>query len=298
MEFKNILKKIIKTLFSKNNKIESNDCYCYSNIIWNDTNSLIILISFTKDYFEQIIEVQDAINNIPNLRGAIVFSSYDEEITKEDNNIDLITHKKYYMLIGGSPLVWQKLYMNIHNLSNIVLGRIADEICYNCNYKDFELLINDGIFNKFNKNNNVEYDMLVKTKNGYSYIDPEVLIKKLPNGFTGRDIIKFIEIYEPDNIESCSALSEINKLEYLNNSSFKEHDLYPLYAALFKNPTIEKLKLLLEPLYKQPDDDAIPGDISDESLDEIFKIHYERFSAITDDNIYYEDIDEIISDDE
>lgn len=56
--------------------------------------------------------------------------------------------------------------------------------------------------------------------------------------------------------------------------------------------------MLTEPLYKQPDDDSIPGDVSDEALDEIFREHYERFSAVADDNIQYEDIDEEIADDE
>ena len=38
--------------------------------------------------------------------------------------------------------------------------------------------------------------------------------------------------------------------------------------------------MLLEPLYKQPDDDSIPGDVSDESLDEIFREKYERDNNI------------------
>ena len=53
--------------------------------------------------------------------------------------------------------------------------------------------------------------------------------------------------------------------------------------------------MLIKPRCLQiDDDDGIPGDISDESLHEIFKEEYERFSAISDDSIHYKDIDEIL----
>ena len=302
MKFKGILNKIFKSPYFKNNrnKIESNDNYCYSNIVWNDSDNLIILISFSKEYFEQIIEIQDAINNeYLKLDTKIVFSSYDEEVTKEDEyeNIieELIIHKKYYMLIGGQQLDWQKLYMNIHNLGNEVLNKITIEIINNCNPIYFKDLINDGILPEFTTKDN--QDTLKQLKSGRKYIDPEVLIKRLPNGFTGSDIIKFIKIYTVGETVRSNALLKIdNIIRHISNEQFKKHDLYPVYTALFNEPTVEKLSILLEPLYKQPDDDAIPGDVSDESLDAIFREHYERFSAVNDDSIYYEDIDEELED--
>ena len=124
MKLKNIFNKIFKP---KPKKIESDNSYCYSKIIWNTNDNLIILISFTEDYFEQIIEIQDAMNcSWQNLVGKIVYSSYEEETDKkdEDGNNIVVIHKKYYLLIGGAPLAWQDLFMNISNLSNDILSKI------------------------------------------------------------------------------------------------------------------------------------------------------------------------------
>ena len=290
--FKNIFNKIIKP---KNKKVESDDSYCYSEIIWNNYNNLMILISFTEDYFEQIIDIQDAINSCT-LQGKIIYSSYEEETDRKDDNGDniIIIHKKYYMLIGGSPKEWNKLYMNIHNLGNEVLSKISDEITNNCKASDFNQLIEDGILSEFNDNYVPDTDLI--TKNGSSYTNPELVLSKLPNGFTGRDVIKFIKVTSKDWV--ASAFETVNNVYRMPNSLFKNHDLYPMYTALIKDPTPDKLGMLLEPLYKQPDDDTIPGDIDDESLDEIFRVKYERFSAVADDNMQYEDIDEILYDEE
>lgn len=303
MGFKNILNKF--KLCKTNNKIESDDSYCYTNVIWNEPDNLIILISFTENYFEQIIEIQDAMNYTwQGLKGKIVYSSYDEEVTKEDENgktiTDLIIHKKHYMLIGGTPLAWQELYMNIHDLSNEVLSKITNEIKNNCNPIHFKNLIDDGVFYDFYKDENhiYVYDNPLETKNGSLYTNPSILISRLPNGFTGRDILKFIKIRSRDKSIEQNAFRYLIDLRYMPNAIFKNHELYPLYAALYKEPTVEKLDMLLEPLYKQPDDDSIPGDVSDESLDEIFREHYERFSAVADDSMQYEDIDEELADDE
>lgn len=302
MMLKNILNKFKLREENHKNKVESDDNYCYSQIVWNSKNNLIILISFTQNYFEEIIEIQDAINYTCNLCSKIVYSSYDEELTKDDNSdADLIIHKKYYMLVGGNTKSWQELYMNIHNLGNSVLDRITNEITNNCNSYDFATLINDGVLGEFKYNNeDPKYDTPKVTKNeNIIYTDPEVVLNNLPKGFTGRDIIKFIKIYENYKFMTDALINiNINHIQNIPNALFKNHNLYPLYSALFKDPTPKSLGLLLEPLYKQPDDDSIPGDISDESLDEIFKERYEKFSAVADDNMQYEDIDEELADDE
>lgn len=299
---KDIIKKIELLNFSKKQKkVESDDIYCYSNIIWNEPSNLIILISYSKEYFEQIIDIQDAINySWHNLCSKIVYSSYDETTDKldEDGNPIIIIHKKYYMLIGGKPLEWQKLYMDIHDLGNEVLAKITDEIVNNCDPEYFKTLIDDSILNGFS--GSIHYDTPLKTNNGLIFTDPKVLLSRLPSGFTGRDLLKFIKFCGVGNIvtNSGNAYTGILEIKRMSNDLFKSLDVYEVYSTLFKDPTVEKLSLLLEPLYKQPDDDSIPGDVSDESLDEIFREHYERFSAVSDDSIEYEDIDEELSEDE
>ena len=43
-------------------------------------------------------------------------------------------------------------------------------------------------------------------------------------------------------------------------------------------------------------DNILSGSLSDENIDDIFKQQYDRFTGISDDNIIYKDIDEIIED--
>lgn len=303
MSIKNILNKF-KLHGSKKDKVESDNSYCYSKIVWNTVDNLMILISFTKDYFEDIIELQDAINYTwQGLCSKLVYSSYEEETSNEDKGnteAALIIHKKYYMLIGGSPLAWEELYMNIHDLGNNVLNKITDEIKFNCDPTYFKNLIDDGVLYEFypSFSGKYKYNTPKEGENGYIYTDPEVLIKNLPNGFTGRDILKFIKVFGPNKGTSSNAFNEITSLRFMTDKRFKSHDLYNLYSVLYKDPTPKKLGVLLDPLYKQPDDDSIPGDVSDESLDEIFRERYEKFSAVADDSTHYEDIDEELADDE
>lgn len=297
------LRNIFKRLAKKKSVVESDNSYCYSQIVWNTNDNLIILLSFSKDYFDQIIEIQDAVNHVgQGLSSKVVFSSYDEEVDITDENgkpaKDLIIHNKYYILIGGSPSAWEELYMNIHNLGNDALSRITDEITNNCNADNFKNLVEDGILFNFAKEDKFNYNIPKQSKNGSAYTDPEVLMKALPIGFTGRDVIKFILIFSPNRASSYNGSLAMLNVRHMPNSLFKSHDLYPLFSALFNEPTVEKINMYLEPLYKQPDDDTIPGDISDEKLDELFREYYDRFSAIADDSIQYEDIDEVLSDDE
>lgn len=306
MKFKNILSKINKLPCFKNNKKERDDSsYYYTSVLWNTRDNLIILISFSQDYFEEIIEIQDAINYTwQGLCSKIVNSSYEEDIIIKDEygneTPKTLIHKIHYMLIGGETLAWQELYMNINNLGNEILEKITKEIKYNCDPTYFKNLIDDGVLYDFyeNEDGKYPYDIPKKTSEGYTYTNPEVLIRRLPNGFTGRDILKFIKIFSPDHTIEYNVRIEISKICSMTDEYLKKDHLYPLYAAIIKDLTIDKLKMLLEPLYKQPDDDSIPGDMTDESLDSIFRERYERFSAVADDSMRYEDIDEELEDDE
>jgi hypothetical protein len=308
MDIKDMLNKFFKSKDKPSEdystvKIVSNNSYCYSNIVWNSAENLIILISFSEDFFGEIIDLQDAIINSDNrLVSKIVYSSYDEKTDKKDDNGDnlWIIHKKYYMLIGGHPTSWQNIYTNINDLGNNILFKITDEIVNNCYAFDFETVIKDGILEDFKYNKTKpDYDIPKEIEDGsFKYTDPAVVLSRLPNGFTGRDILKFIMIYRSYINSYTNAYNELINIIYMDNTDFANSKFYNLYSSLFKNPTINKLKIALDPLYKQPDDDSIAGDVDDESLDEIFREHYERFSAIADDSIHYEDIDEKLADSE
>lgn len=300
------LKSFISNLFSsknKVNKVKSKDSYCYSDIIWNDEDNLIILISYSEDYNESVIEILDAANQFHSrLLTKVVFSSYDEETDKkdEDGNTIWIIHEKRYLLIGGPVREWNSLYFSISTLSNPILDKISGEIVNNCSARDFEYLINDRILSdfKYSKIKPFTYDkpsvyMNCKTSN----ID--TIIQRLPNAFKSRDIIKFIIVNKPNVV--ISLYDVIFEIQHMSEEKFRDTVYYNIFKHLFKtDPTIEKITEFTQPLYKQADmdDDFIPGDISDESLDEIFRKDYERFSAVRDDDISFNDIDEILADDD
>ena len=56
--------------------------------------------------------------------------------------------------------------------------------------------------------------------------------------------------------------------------------------------------MLITPVFNRntDDDNILNGSLSDENIDDIFKQQYDRFNNVTDDNIIYKDIDEIIED--
>lgn len=288
-------------------KVLSDDSYCYANMVWNSENYIIILLSFTENYFNEIIDLQDAIHNSEfsnDIASKIVYSSYDEETDKQDGdgkNIWII-HKKNYMLIGGTPEQWEHIYMSINDLGNNVLAMITYEITKNCYAKSFKNLIDDDIIGHFTYNNHKpEYDEMIDVEGAGAKlvcVDPEIIMSRLPNGFTGKDILKFIDVLSVGDLAHTNAYYCLKSDVKLSNDVFAKSPFYPIYFELFKHPKSKKLKMIFEPLYKQPDDDGIAGDIDDESLDAIFRERYEKFSALADESIHYEDIDEQLAEDE
>lgn len=300
MGLKNVIKNILKPS-EKKKIVNSDDSYCYSKIIWNSKDNLIILLSFTEDYFASIIELQDAmLKRFWGFESEVVFSSYDEETDKidEDGNKLWIIHNKYYILIGGEPFHdWVELYTKIHNLGNEALARITDEIVNNCYAEDYKKLIEDGILYNFKYvDTEPEYDKN-KIVDGVQYTDPKVLLERIPTGFTARELLPFIRI---SRVSGTGIITNaFNELIANSRYFYDESILKNLYIDLFgENITSEKLLSFTEPLYKQPDDDSLPGNVDDESLDAIFRENYDRFSAVHDDGTYYEDIDEELNEDE
>lgn len=286
---------IFKKLF-KNKKNIMDENFCYSDIIWYSKDNLIILLSFTKEYFRDIIELQEAIS-YTDLKEKIIFSSYDEEL--EDETI--LSHERNYMLISGNTDEWAKLFTKI-DISNKCLGILSKEISNNCYFESFDKLIEDSIIKKFkynNSDNTPQYNnnMRSKSLNGNTVLfnDPKYILDKLPVSITGKDLFHIIKV-SPYKDYWCSPYKILET--YGAESVFKNESLMEVFNLLMNKPSLENLKLITRPLYFQPDDDTFPGSIDDDALDDIFKENYEKFSALIDDNNEYEDIDEILSEDE
>lgn len=286
---------IFKKLF-KNKKDIMDENFCYSDIIWYSKDNLIILLSFTKEYFRDIIELQEAIS-YTDLKEKIIFSSYDEEL--EDETI--LSHERNYMLISGNTDEWAKLFTKI-DISNKCLSILSKEISNNCYFESFDKLIEDSIIKKFkynNSDNTPQYNnnMRSKSLNGNTVLfnDPKYILDKLPVSITGKDLFHIIKV-SPYKDYWCSPYTILET--YGAESVFKNESLIEVFNLLMNKPSLENLKLIIQPLYFQPDDDTFPGSIDDDALDDIFKENYEKFSALIDDNNEYEDIDEILSEDE
>lgn len=272
---KKILNKIKNNIMTK----KYSNKFCYSNIIWNSKDNLIILLSFTTDYISEAMELQEAIS-ATELNEKLIYYS--------DNNID-----KYYLLIGGAPSFWQNLYMNMHNLGNKLLHIITDEIINNCDEKDFFLLIHDNIMHNFKYNISYDENIII---NDISYNDINKIILKLPKSFKIKDILKFININDNGSIHNAYDTIKILK-DNMSESEFKSSSIFKFYSIIINNVTIEKLLYYIQPLYKQNYDNSeelIESGIEDKDIDEIFKEYYEKFIGVADDNIYYKDIDEIV----
>lgn len=291
------LKDLFKKLKKKNTKILSDDNFCRSDIIFHGEDYLLLLLSYTDNYNQDMVEFLDAESNMDCCvtRHKIKLSSYDE--TNKDGEV--ISHNRNYMLFAITDIAdFMTIYYCIESVSNTILKTITDDIINNYNIHDIvdvQKLVENGIIT-INNDPNLDYDVLV-CDNG-EYLDPKIVRSKVPNVFTGLDILQFIRLntYFGSTYFDIDIIGDFPATE----EAFRQSEYYNICKELFKHPSRDKIHMLLTtPLYMLPDeDDSLPGDLDDESLDSIFREKYERFSAVADDSTFYEDIDEILSEDE
>lgn len=280
----------------KDKKVKSDESFCHCKALVREKENLIIFVSMSEDYYSTCLaELLDAANNSSMLMNTkLVLSSYDEETDEvdEDGYKIWIINNRYYLLIGGSPEEWEHFFFEV-DISNKMLSYMIEEINSTYSSPKFNELYQDHILED---RQHYDYEEMMQHDNFY-YTDPLKLLSNLPKEFRGRDLMKFIRISEDDTTsmylyEYCCFLMDYK------NMDISKYPVYEVLKKLLKNPTNEYIRSLSLPLYKQPDDDdSIVGDIDDASLHEIFREKYERFSAVSDDSIYYEDIDEQIDDD-
>ena len=300
----------IKNKFNKKNKKINiiNESYLNTEVIYNVRENFIILISFTEDYFYSVMEFLSYRRTYLNINIQLADSIYSEVLDETDafgDNIRII-HNKYYLLIGGESAFYNNLFRWADNMANSVIQAIMTEIYNNRTSSDFKPLIDHGILieDKFKyKNIKPNYDHYANENipKTHTYDDASLIMSKIPDCFTGQNLLKFIHCYQfGDQSDYYTAIDIIYKAYIDDNSIFQlliKRDFKDLYHSLAKNPTKEILMNFIGPQYLVESVEAIAGDVSDDQLDEIFKQQYDRFNAIRDDFIKYEDIDEIIASD-
>ena len=285
-------------------RVNNEDSYVHTEVIYNTGSNFIVFISFSEDKLADMVEFLEACKQSVDLKIAYDHLEYEEHTDKTDENGDIITviHKKYYLLIGGKPVDYIAIYHNSANLANDILLAISKEIANCRDSMEFETLIKDGIFNGFTfKYQGVmpEYDEYVRVSKCH-YDNVSFILERLPHCFTGSDLVKFVNCYDSD-FNSTSAYDMLAKAYLRNNDRYKdliETVFSKMFEELFGDPSEEIYMNLLGPRYLIVDSNGLPGDKKPEELDEIFREEYEKFNAIMDLSIDYENIDEILSRDD
>lgn len=306
------LQNIKKKIFPVFKKIK--ESYLYTKVIYNSKNNFIILVSFTQDYFLSVIELLNACTFISNINVKYMQSSYEKQ--NEDGSVDY--YIKHYLLIGGDDSAYIELYNKIDTIDNIILEHIKRDISM---YRDTSKYANSDIylFNKYNllynysgngiqiwhdKINLSQYNEPIKSNMdalhlNYEIDDIEKIKSSLPDCFTCQSLLRFIYMdlgYCRNNLYSYLSDAFNKNIEYMQKVVDEIRE--PVLSLFISNPSNAVLKNYVGPQYLVNDGDDIVGSIDDESLDEIFKQEYDRFNAISSDDIEYKDIDEELASEE
>lgn len=287
-----MIKGLLNKIKTPKNKAQlADETFLKSETIYNGEYNFIILISFTKEYF---IDAMEFLSIPKEMVAKFINSSYRECITDSDGKDKFIDHERYYIITAGRDDEYTSLFTGCWNTVNTILSTIGREIRQHRATSSYKELITDYIFseNDFKYNNlKPEYDDRIVL--GRCRCDnAEVIRSKLPSTVNGRDMLEIIRCYV--EYEYYTLLDVIH--QHLRNFDAVYRDLEPAIKVCIKNTTENVLMNIAGAKYKIMDDEVLPGDVSDESLDEIFRQRYDRFNAITpDSDVEYESIDEIIA---
>lgn len=305
---------------SNENKVIEDDTKLYTDVVYNTFANLIILISYSNDYANQVVEFLDACNTA-GIKFITMSSSYgttneeenddnDEEEKEKEFAIrpEQILHQRQYIVLSGSVLNYAGIYSCIDALSNDILLAIQDDIYNHCSSTYFNEHIKNGVlnFNEFKyKKISPQYDReLTLSPIQYDkqlvFNDPKLIISKIPSGFMEKDILQIIKIHTPGDDYAIKSMLRLLKEQYDKNKCGKDFmkDFADIYSMIIGEINDEKIhRLLFVPKYMLQDSDTLIGDVDDERLDEMFRQRYDKFSGIATDGIEYKDIDEIIQDD-
>lgn len=320
MGFIKNLKEKFKT--NKSDPIKSDESFVRSSMIWNTPEHIIILVTCTEDYAVDLCEFIEACNNIYGISVRLVQSGFEEVTASKDTKGDAvyIYHKRMHLAIAGVPGLIGDIACNIMNLSNSVLTTVMDTIYNNCDPNIVSKYSDLTIFDPYNKRNHeCKYDknLTVPSEvckeygvNTVEYTNVDAVLSRLPKGFNGRYILGLIKVVVDEHLPitvSDMMIYVYHSTEYdeeefrkVFTESFVINVLGDLLSAILNKDacTVDDLHDLEAPLYMYEDGDSMPGNISDEHLDEIFREQYEKLNILPDDQVEYKDIDEELGPDE
>lgn len=323
MKFTEKLKSFInRTKDSKDhtNTITADESYIYIESIYNAERNFIFYFCFTPDYNAEAIEFLEAVSQCgDSIHTKFVQANYIEDVDlSEEDEEDFsnkrhdsketdpyavhevaVTHNRNFLLVSTNDSSLVIVYEKIDNITNKFISLISNDIIKNRKSDKYYSLIKDSILNE-DDFEDFEYDNVIGLAGyAFKYDDINKILARLPSVFSARDLINMVYVYGIDGGMMNFTIAEVIKYNPSTFGDFSFDDVIkplkdPVLKKLVKNPTDDVLKNLVGPKYLIYDDESIPGDISDESLDELFRQKYERFNSLLTDDITYEDIDDII----
>ena len=319
-------------LFSKifNKKESIDNGKLMTKVVYNTRYNLIILVSYSSNYFYSIIEFLDAVSK-SKVKSYISHSAKEKEYTEEelqefDKKKVKIVENRYYLLLSGSPEDYIGIYNNIDNLSNEVLGMISNDIYNHCSSAYFKYLIDFCILDlgKFRFQNIVpnNYDKLYEfsldkyATNGETYCkhyvdNIDTILNNIPDTFSAIDIAHIIKFY--NHPESCKDIQVLFNAAYLIDTIYNDNTNKTvmrylniianatkdfIFKKIVAEPSIETLSIVNSPVFLRENlEYEFTGNMAVEDMDTIFQQEYDRFTQPTADHMFdYEDIDERIGD--
>jgi hypothetical protein len=279
---------------------------------------MITLISFSKDYAQQMIEFLSACS-ASDINFIMMQSSFETDNDSESNEEDefaikpeKIKHLRNYIIISGSLYSYNELYNNIDSLSNDILLAIQNDIYNKCSSSAFTQQIDANVLdlNLF-KHKKIEpkYDEVlrfVSLHSNFQATNYKAFINKIPNGFSDKDILSIMKYVSSDDNyhKSNTFLDFINKYQSISDEEgFLLNDCIGLDMfgfIWFPSSCYIRDKLVSianTPKYLIQDEDKLMNSIDYESLDDIFMEKYNRFMALTEYN-EYEDVDTVLKEEE
>ena len=278
-------------------------------MIYCSSNFKTILYTFSDHYNSIAIEFLTACNQS---KINVITENEPINISEDDKKSDdfVITPEKIpdkinYIIISGKDKDYSEIFNNIANLQNPFIRILLPYIYDYFDDSKFYIHINDGILdgNKFAhiKPENEDYEF--NTGLVRKAMNIESVLNKIPAVFnTPKDIAIITLCSSPDNI--CHNFIDIIKIIHrqFDYASFETEEFANIFKPVFNTISIEDMLSIVDlPRYalEDPDNDdtyvlnyvGTSHDVAD-----IFINPPDTFSGISDDNIEYNDIDEVILD--
>lgn len=309
---KNLINKIFK---KKDDKIDSlnpvGEPLLKIKMIYCSSNFKTVLYTFSDHYNSIAIEFLTACNqskiNVITENEPINISEDDKESDDFVIIPEKIPDKINYIIVSGEDKAYSEIFDNIANLQNPFIRVLIPYIYEYFDDSKFSIHINDGILDggKFTniKPENKDYEF----SNGLirKAMNIESVLNKMPTVFnTSKDIAIITLCSTPDNL--CYNFIDIMKIIHcqFDYSSFETEEYTNIFKPVFNTTSMEDIISIIDlPRYALEDPDNNDTYIlnyvgTNHNVADIFINPPEMFSGISDENITYDNVDEVIMDNE